>query len=228
MYLPNPSVVWSTPEPDKVVAMADATLRGLQGDDAAWVTSDASQDCARRAAMIKRLWYAGQSSVLEHAACCMRITDISKAALDELLCSRHASYTVTSQRLVDHDGGLVCGEEAEPVALAALETYHALRARGLSRDEARQVLPNAAGVSLIMTANAHAWAEIVRQNMCRLASPEMQAIAQALWGLLATWFPALYEHVGPDCYVTSCRQRDARPQECRSEADEFFQKKLLT
>lgn len=215
MYLPNIAVVWCTPDPDKVVAMAAITARGEQWDDSAWTTSSAQENKAIRAALIKRLWYAGHGSALEHAACCVSITDISMAALADISCHRHASVTASNQRLADHDGGLVCGEAAEPAALAALEAYHALRAQGFSRDEARQVLPNAAGASLIMTASAHAWAEILRQDLCRIASPEVQAIAKALWGVLATWFPALYEHVGPDCYVTTCRQGDAKPQKCR-------------
>lgn len=208
-YSPQVSVVWSTPQPAHVVASAASICHGRP----------APTDPARVTALVRYLYQAGHRSVLEHVSLCMHIGHVSRSFLAHLTRHRMASYTVASQRYggCDYDQLITSDDpRVREAARQAVVAYQLLINDGVPRDEARQVLPNAAAVSVYMTANARAWADIMRLRLCRRASLETRTWAQAAWAKLHDWFPALFDAVGPDCFETTCKQGRMRPDSCRT------------
>jgi thymidylate synthase ThyX len=58
--------------------------------------------------------------------------------------------------------------------LWAVGCYHALRAQGDKREQARYVLPHAIATSLVHTTNLREWNYMVRLRTGKAAAPEMQ------------------------------------------------------
>jgi len=96
----------------------------------------------------------GHESLIEHASATFEICGISRACSHQLVRHRIASYSQESQRYVSMDDpewvlppSIAQDESARAIwerfAEQVKETYRALRERGLRKEDARFVLPNA-------------------------------------------------------------------------------------
>jgi thymidylate synthase (FAD) len=116
------------------------------------------------ARFIRRRVEEGHESIIEHGCASFEISGISRSCSHQLVRHRLASYSQESQRYVDmSDPEWVIPPDiaADPEALSiweaslaqTQEAYRQLRARGIAKEDARFLLPNAAATKLVMTAN---------------------------------------------------------------------------
>ena len=75
-----------------------------------------------------------------------------------------------------------------------------------AKEEARQVLPNAAAVSLLWTINARSLINFLRHRLCNRNVLEMRIFANHIHWLGSMHFPELFMHVGPQCVMDECKQ----------------------
>lgn len=77
---------------------------------------------------------------------------------------------------------------------------------GVPKEEARQILPNAAAVNMLMTWNARSLLNFFEQRCCNRNVEEMRIFANRLRRALMTKWPKLVVHMGPQCHIKRCKQ----------------------
>lgn len=183
---------------------------------------------------LRRVIESGHTSVLEHAVFTFRISDISRIVLAELTRHRIASYTVESTRYTspivcpaegDTEGHTFPSEKgildrlnendrktAESIMSTALMNstmaYRILCEMGMSREDARVVLPMGTRTSLIMTINARSLYNFFNLRLCHRAYWEIQELAQKMYDLVNKVAPTIFsiKYCGPDCCRSSCNE----------------------
>lgn len=129
-------------------------------------------------------------SVLEHASVTFRIEGVSRAATHQVVRHRHLSPHQESQRYVEQRERYVAppavAEDAESLEIflhavrTSLSAYHALLERGIRREDARYVLPNASATSIAITASWRALFEFWDKRCARDAQWEIRGMAWAM------------------------------------------------
>lgn len=164
---------------------------------------------------LKFIIQAEHTSILEHVAWTIYAENISRSLLAQLTRHRIASFTSASQHYSDYsDMPFVVSEEAKKLMLidyslrASNFSYTAmLEDNILPREEARQVLPNASAVNLMMTINARALLNLIKQRICRRNVEEMRIFADRLVELIGHTWPEFAKCLGPYCfYLGKCNQ----------------------
>ena len=136
------------------------------------------------ARFIRRRVEEGHESIIEHGSASFEISGISRSCSHQLVRHRIASYSQGSQRYVDmSDPEWVIPPDvaADPAALAIWETaldqtqeaYRQLRARGIRKEDARFLLPNAAATRMVMNANFRALLHLFRIRISTHAQWEL-------------------------------------------------------
>ena len=162
--------------------------------------------------LFKYLLRAEHTSVLEHNSLTLLASGISRSLLAQITRERHFSFTSASQHYQDYtDYPVTVSESDNPVIRKALiqshKAYKELLNSGFKKEEARQVLPNAATVNLLITANARALVHFLRTRLCYRNVEEMQIFANKLLKICIDWWPTLFLYVGPPCFMDSiCNQ----------------------
>ena len=208
------SLLQSTAEPDRTVAMAAHLCYSPSSID------DLSERMARDEVvrLIRLLRRLGHLSPFEHAHFVVGIEGLSRVASHQLVRSRIASYSQQSQRYIDQRGfdyvtppsvrrDEKLNELYDRHMDASRELYQELRDRGVSREDARFVLPGAAGSNIIMSKNARAWLEWFELRTCTRSQWEIRILANRIMRLLRDAAPALFEVSGPPCVIQAlCRE----------------------
>lgn len=191
--------IWASPEPLKSVSMA-AKQTMLKDVPDTLLTRD----------NLEALWKMGHRSVFEHAVASFHITGVSRSFMAQLRTHRVASFTCSSQHYQDYrDYDLVApclDDEAMQIMQAAMKKYGQMVDAGIPKEYARQILPEAMGVNMILTANARQLAYMINLRICRRNCWEMQEVMRVLWQRCMTWFPALFVFIGADCTMGGCTQ----------------------
>ena len=115
----------------------------------------------------------GHESIIEHASATFDISGISRACTHQLVRHRIASYSQESQRYVDMSSPeyvIPPSIAADPEALAGMERfmssvaaqYKQLRERGIPKEDARFVLPNATATRIVVTMNFRSWRHFIK------------------------------------------------------------------
>lgn len=134
--------------------------------------------------------------------------ECSRVVSHELVRHRIASYQQESQRFVrylDEDDDIwyspdsmgIKEQEADWNAydemssawVTAWKTYQSLLAKGVPKQIARYVLPNAMRTRLIMKTNIREWRHVIRLRLDKSAQPEMQELMQQVYDQLVMVFP---------------------------------------
>ncbi len=156
---------------------------------------------------------ADHTSVLEHINYCFLLQGISRSLLAQLTRHRMSSFTSGSQHYQDYSDYPMSVHPAlqeEPVVVTALENamyaYQSTLAFTKAPEEARQVLPNAATVTVLWTVNARSLVNFLKLRLCYRNVTEMRLFAERVRKLLVAHFPELFEHVGPQCFMETCKQ----------------------
>lgn len=152
---------------------------------------------------VERCLMNGHTSVAEHVSASFRIEGISRSCLAQLTRHRMASFSVTSQRYCEVGGDdwyvippsvIEAGEEVGFCAEAekAAKAYHRLLAKGVKKEDARFLLPEATKTSLIMTINVRSLVNFLSLRLGKSAQWEIRELAnamvQALKEMGGEWF----------------------------------------
>jgi len=184
---------YSPGKPSEIVAKEGARYFGKKATDGGKGT-DADR-------LIRMIQSSGHTSTLEHLSYTFAVEGVSRALLAQL--TRHRvgfSFSVQSQRYVkfgsdDRSGGFdyVLPEDCEPqenpnahtifteFMRKAQETYDELRSFGITAEDARAVLPNAAACNLVLTVNLRALLDFyAKRKAGRGAQSEIAGLADDL------------------------------------------------
>lgn len=152
-------------------------------------------------------------SVLEHSSYTFLLTGISRADSHEIVRHRHFSFSQESQRFV---------MQSEPFQISVHPTieyevddlkgyaeslakdfeyanglYDELKESGFKHkaaaEAARQVLPNAAAVTMVVTGNVRSWMEFVSKRDHPAADASLQEIARQVAEILAEELPEVFD-----------------------------------
>ncbi len=199
----------STPEPERMVALAARLCYSPAG------IADLREDVSRRdiRGLVRKVLSMGHASTLEHVTFTFGIEGISRAASHQLVRHRIASYSQQSQRYVSADFGYVTPKtvagrpalrkEYERHMAASSALYEKILKAGVPAEDARFVLPNAAGTKILVTMNARELHHFFSLRPCRRAQWEIREMALRMLAIAKEEAPLLFESAGPGC----CRGR---------------------
>lgn len=188
------------------------------------LVSDAVRTSSEIAAMsIETIVDNDYSSVLEHICFTFSIKGISVACSRELLEHRIASHTARSTRYCDETDFKFYEPSLSADALriyreaieSARKAYVSLIELGVSREEARYVLPLATHTHYIWTVNARSLINFLSLRLCIRASPEMRELALQIYKICCEKYPRIFKRIycrGVTLGV--CPENNARPKEC--------------
>ena len=177
------SLVAITPEPEKVIEQAGRTCY-LSFDK---IGANSQSD------FIQRLIKIGHESPLEHAYATFRIENCSRAMTHQLVRHRLMSVSQQSQRYVNEESFDYVVPDAMPEEYIQdfhddMETIQAMyrkyRGRGLKKEDARFVLPNACTSEIVVSANFREWRHIFRLRISKKAQWEIRKACQMMLDIL--------------------------------------------
>jgi len=203
----------ATDEPAQIVKRAvDITMR-----------LDRSNESASRS-LCRFLLDAEHTSLFEHVAYTFLIENVSRSFLAQITRQRMSSFTSASQHYQDYrDYPCVVSKDMRGEQLTydildgTYDAYEDLMGDCMDplmpKEEARQVLPNAAAVNIMWTINARSLALFLRHRLCNRNVAEMKNFAETVLSLVSGHFPELFLWVGPQCSDGSCKQGHLRCKE---------------
>ncbi|NHN31154.1 FAD-dependent thymidylate synthase [Paenibacillus agricola] len=180
---------YSANKPSEIVALEGAKYFGQSASD-----GESGTEADR---LFRHIVRSGHASTLEHLTYTFAIEGVSRSLLAQITRHRQLSFSVQSQRYVkfgsnDKSGGF---DYVTPPSIGdtdgntyraytdVMETlqdvYDRLRAAGVTAEDARMVLPNAAATNLVMTGNLRALIELYGKRNERTHSQwEIAALAE--------------------------------------------------
>ena len=164
-------------------------------------------------------------SVLEHANFTFAIEGISRAVSHQLVRHRIASYTQQSQQRVnEHDFDFIVPPEIQsnPALFREFEKkmndlgefYRRALQRGVTKAQARYVLPNACATRIIMTMNARSLFNLISQRACGVEAWEFRALAIKMHMILLTVAPNIFKYAGPKCITDLVCSEGKKGEKC--------------
>lgn len=194
-----------TPEPEKIVAAAARCC--YSNDDPDKLLDEMTDEKAAK--FLQKLNDLGHQSPLEHVSFTFSISGVSRALLAQITRHRLASFSVRSQRYC----GFNSSDFIEPPSIArsnmeehfnkALEqskkNYDELIEAGITKEDARMVLPNAAATSMVVTMNARELLHFFALRCCTRAQWEIRNVANEMVKLVKKTAPNLFAKAGAAC-----------------------------
>lgn len=161
--------------------------------------------------LCSKLMLAEHSSLFEHVVYCFLIEGVSRSFLAQITRQRTASPTSGSQHYQIYSDypmaiDIKHADELTDSLTYSLEQYDAAIAKGVPREEARQVLPNASTVNYMWTIDARNLMFFLRQRLCNRNVKEMRVFAHKVLSLVQGHFPELFNNAGPQCNDGECFQ----------------------
>ena len=142
---------------------------------------------------IRRLIKLGHESPLEHAYATFRIKNCSRAMTHQLVRHRLMAVSQQSQRYVNEERF----EYVVPQTITDeyIDDYHndmdtirqmysKWRQRGLKKEDARYVLPNACMSEIVVSANFREWRHILKTRLSPKAQWEIRNVCTIIWNIL--------------------------------------------
>lgn len=141
--------------------------------------------------LVKHLYRNGHHSVFEHIYFTFKIEGISRACSHQLVRHRHCSFTQRSQRYCSEENFLatIPGTfEKAPQALDVVTEfmehtvgiYDGLIERGVPKEDARYILPNACETSLYLSCNLRELIHMSNERLCSKAQWEIRELVQQM------------------------------------------------
>lgn len=156
---------------------------------------------------IQRLIKMGHDSPLEHASATFRIKGCSRAMTHQLVRHRLMSVSQQSQRYVSEEQFAYVIPEKLPAEhiedyrndmRIIQEMYVKWQERGLRREDARFVLPNACCSEIVVTANFREWRHIITLRASKKAQWEIRNFAKIALKILKEKAPACFSDMNPE------------------------------
>ena len=180
-----------TPDPERVIETAARTCYQSTG----------KMDAAGGTGLLPKLLSMGHASPFEHAYATFRLDGVSRALTHQLVRHRLMAVSQKSQRYVSEDGfdyvvppalppEHVADYEADMAAIQAM--YRKWRERGVRREDARFVLPNACATEIVISANFREFRHIFSMRCSRHAQWEIRAAAFHMLDALHAVAPSVF------------------------------------
>jgi len=172
-----------TPNAEKVIEEAARTCY-LSFDK---IGEDSEKD------LIRRLIKLGHESPLEHAYATFRIKNCSRAMTHQLVRHRLMAISQQSQRYVNEEHFEYVIPETIPQEYiddyrndmnTIQQMYSKWRDRGLKKEDARYVLPNACMSEIVVSANFREWRHILKTRLSMKAQWEIRNICTVIRQML--------------------------------------------
>jgi thymidylate synthase (FAD) len=159
----------------------------------------------------KFLQTAEHTSLFEHVSYTFLVQGISRSLLAQLTRQRTAKPTSGSQHYQDYsDYPCAVADPSNTIMQRSLansfDMYGQLLMAGVPKEEARQVLPNAACVNYLWTIDARNLMFFLKLRLCKRNVLEMCIFANKVLALVTAHFPELFSLVGPQCFESRCKQ----------------------
>jgi thymidylate synthase (FAD) len=130
----------------------------------------------------------GHLSVLRFGSAVFRISGISRVCLAQLTRSKHLDYLVRSSRYCDEGEAMFLVPESYEQYDTALsehidrskQLYKQLREGGMSKQDARYILPQAQETELFVCGNYQAWKDFIKLRSSVSAQIEVRQVALAI------------------------------------------------
>jgi len=199
---------WATPNPGKEIREALTNTMA----DVSMLTDEPEGKVSSK--MLKFLFDAEHSSVIEHAVISFMIQGASRSWLAQITRHRIASITSSSQHYQNYEEypcvvhpSLVDSYTVCDSLYSSVSNYASLIYNGIRREEARQVLPNAMAVNLKWTVNARSLHNFMRLRMCLRNVTEIRIFCTKIFPLVQQWWPEYADILGPPCVTDGkCNQ----------------------
>ena len=204
-----------TPEPDALVAAAARICyRDVSAED---LLKGEEENLSRK--LIADLFQSGHVSTFEHVSFTFGIDGLSRVASHQLVRHRLASFSQQSQRYVkmNYDPEAVIippsiknNPEALKIFIETVkqsqETYKKLIDLGISKEDARFILPHGHSTRLVLTMNARELHHFFSLRLCKRAQWEIHELARKMLILCREKAPVLFEKAGPSCIFGKCSE----------------------
>ena len=205
------NIIRSTQDPGWIVKLASDITQKER-----FTNKEASEN------LLKFLITANHTSLLEHISTTWMIKDVSRSFLAQITRHRMASYTAASQHYQDYrDYPCIVGKSEHTEYVREVledldDDYKRLVDHGLAPQEARQVLPNAKAVNILWTINVRSLINFLNLRLCERNVEEMLIFAKKVYKICLAWWPEVFSHVGPDCFMLGkCRQGRMMAETCK-------------
>lgn len=148
--------------------------------------------------------------LLPHLAYTFAVERVSRVCSHQLVRHRAASFSQQSQRyiivkrLTEHvvkPPTVGDSETFRGLVENASEAYQELVESGISKEDARFVLPNATETSLLVTMTGSALFHFYGLRLCNRAQWEIRALADAMLAQCREAEPEVFGNAGPYCYM---------------------------
>jgi thymidylate synthase (FAD) len=157
----------------------------------------------------------GHLSVIEHACFSFMVEGISRACSHQLVRHRIASYSQKSQRYVDEKQFVYITPPSIAAHSDIAKTYHhhmehimkfysELVSRGIPKEDARFVLPNAAETKIFVSMNGRELLHFFEKRLCQRAQWEIRGVAEKMLELVKEIAPYMFKTAGPGCVHGPC------------------------
>lgn len=161
----------------------------------------------------------GHDSILEHWSATFHISGVSRALTHQLVRHRVASYSQASQRYIKMDDfEYVIPKTIENASddvyneyislmSAIAGTYKSFIERGIPKEDARYVLPNACTTEIVVTMNARELRHFFSLRCCTRSQWEIRELANEMRRLCIEVAPEIFKSSGPSCEILGyCRE----------------------
>ena len=199
-----------TPEPEKICALA-MRLCHFEGDLEDLEEAITPTEMERLLVKAKKLQHL---SIFEHAYFTFYIDGISRVTSHQLVRHRIASYSQQSQRYVKLKGGIVIPlsiqkqENVEKIFKDSIESallnYKKLLEMGISKEDARYILPQAIETKIIVSMNARELMHFFSLRTCNNAQWEIREMAWKMLEKVKEVAPIIFSDAGPPCFRGKC------------------------
>ena len=197
-----------TKDIESLIAAAARTCYSSMTTEDIYATMNTDPDKNRE--FIQRLRNMGHESPLEHVSFTFGIDGVSRSLTHQLVRHRVASYSQQSQRYV-------MGTKFDFVTppsimknpnlhlayskflMQSMETYEALVANGIPKEDARYLLPNATTSNIVVTMNVRELLHFFSVRCCTRAQWEIRELAWKMLDICKEVSPILFTNCGAFC-----------------------------
>lgn len=199
-------LIASTPDAAKIVAAAAKMCYSPSGA----VDILEGLDSEKTVSFLKMLRESGHLSPFEHVSFSFAVEGISRVASHQLVRHRLASYSQQSQRYVGMSGQTcivppAVSENIEALAVfnrqieSSWRCYQELVDMGISKEDARFILPHGAETRLVLTMNSRELHHFFALRICKRAQWEIRELARQMLVLAKEAAPEIFDVAGPSC-----------------------------
>ena len=151
---------------------------------------------------IERLKQHKHLATFRFAHAVFKVSDISRACQNQIVRSKHLDFLVESQRYVKQTArGFVypaqlSHKQQEEINIHINHTnrlYQRLLSDGVSKEDARSILPQNTMTTMYVAGNFQAWHDFLKLRVSMHAQKEIRTVAIYIWSTLAVNFPHVFK-----------------------------------